>query len=1068
MRREEVEMPTHKVGIKLLNDEQMMNVLPSYRNLLERIENHRRQISKLKEKRLRHYQYNMMYDNVFSIFGNRGTGKTSVAFTLQEKFRENVDYSYDVVLPIIIPEVIPSDCSALGWLLEIVGEKILELFADNKKSTVDDRDGDFWRKCKYKEQGREYDFLRKRFEELEELYYSVKYNPSSETSYTLAVGNSARQAQNYYKLSRKITEFWDCLIEAIRDKKALENRNLSNDNVPPLIYFIFDDVDLAPEKVDELMSIIIKYLSHPNIIVITTADEEMVLEVIENNLDKNIGRIPKEWRHYLNKQQSWRKDTFGRNGIDSDRSDLISKMARRYLGKVMPTSTRYYLRLFETAEEKWRFSIDDQQQLGNAVVKLVDQMLKKIGLNKNNFLKVDDAELNFYLNFFGNTSRQIGNAFLGVKEFIEECTKLLNRRKKGLDEKELERLYELCRHFLQIAITANHTLAETLGDVEGVVHEVFWMEHNNWKLYIDYAYLRNLLSKLLEREKKENVIRTTLQLYSLLFFVENVLVIIDCWALNGVTGRKRIHGIAGMSQFICEQVFQGKQKFRVDWRAEIFFLHYGTTLNRICYLAKNVDGVEEFDKEYLYDFLDYPYEEDDIGEGALLKALEKSKDWLREISGTLSAVYGNLYLIGKKEIANCLVYAERRSLCKYQRIIESILLPDIQKCLRWFDLKETAEKELKILKRISKEKYESTDYDKYSKDLHNIFCEEMRKELHERLLEEYIEEKDINEIDINEIDSDTFWKDYETKWNEEYQNNNTIPLSRIINEINKQCEQDTLETLLRKFPDKLAKAIAERVEKDVDKDSLLLILTVLQNFITKWDQRGRYVEFEDMGLFFKQADDIASQNEGFVDIVNVSDHIREFFSDSKIDLERVNEEKSWSLIDRTIYTELKTSLQNICTLLDAEKDIPKNSKHSIEMKLERLSKGFDISIELEDQVGFKDAVMIGVAVQLMKQIQELYLYQTVVQKYKLGYGNSSVRLEKVKVKKSKVGMDDTDKNSYYYAMFLSMKQLLKKENLDSIEEMDTLKNFIYRAFSENRVQYLTKLINEARNESNSN
>lgn len=55
-----------------------------------------------------------------------------------------------------------------------------------------------------------------------------------------------------------------------------------------IIYFIFGDVDRAPEKISELLSIIIKYLSHPHVIVITTADEEMFLEVIENNLDKEM------------------------------------------------------------------------------------------------------------------------------------------------------------------------------------------------------------------------------------------------------------------------------------------------------------------------------------------------------------------------------------------------------------------------------------------------------------------------------------------------------------------------------------------------------------------------------------------------------------------------------------------------------------------------------------------------------------------------------------------------------------------------------------------------------------
>ena len=75
MGREEFEMPMHKVGIKLLADKQIRNVLPSYENLLDRIKKHREEIGKLNGEKFRHYQYNMMYDNVFSVYGKEGQEK---------------------------------------------------------------------------------------------------------------------------------------------------------------------------------------------------------------------------------------------------------------------------------------------------------------------------------------------------------------------------------------------------------------------------------------------------------------------------------------------------------------------------------------------------------------------------------------------------------------------------------------------------------------------------------------------------------------------------------------------------------------------------------------------------------------------------------------------------------------------------------------------------------------------------------------------------------------------------------------------------------------------------------
>ena len=165
MGREEFEMPMHKVGIKLLADKQIRNVLPSYENLLDRIKKHREEIGKLNGEKFRHYQYNMMYDNVFSVYGKRGTGKTSVAFTLQKSFWDDREHSYDVVMPIIIPEVIPADCSALGWLLEIVREKISELFEGRRALACNNIDtDDWWRKCKNQGRSDIYEMLFKKYE----------------------------------------------------------------------------------------------------------------------------------------------------------------------------------------------------------------------------------------------------------------------------------------------------------------------------------------------------------------------------------------------------------------------------------------------------------------------------------------------------------------------------------------------------------------------------------------------------------------------------------------------------------------------------------------------------------------------------------------------------------------------------------------------------------------------------------------------------------------------------------------------------------------------------------------
>ena len=121
---------SHKVGVKLFSEAQLVIVLRTYQILFDKIDTCRAVAQEeLSRGKKRHYQYNFMYDNVFSIMGKRGTGKTSVVFTLQNMIREKYGKEYnDVVLPLIIPEVIPDNCTVLGWILAIVKEevKILE------------------------------------------------------------------------------------------------------------------------------------------------------------------------------------------------------------------------------------------------------------------------------------------------------------------------------------------------------------------------------------------------------------------------------------------------------------------------------------------------------------------------------------------------------------------------------------------------------------------------------------------------------------------------------------------------------------------------------------------------------------------------------------------------------------------------------------------------------------------------------------------------------------------------------------------------------------------------------
>ena len=60
---------SHKVGVKVLTETQLENVLPTYENFFHKVEVCRQVAEQeLNRKEKRHYQYNFVYDNVFSFW----------------------------------------------------------------------------------------------------------------------------------------------------------------------------------------------------------------------------------------------------------------------------------------------------------------------------------------------------------------------------------------------------------------------------------------------------------------------------------------------------------------------------------------------------------------------------------------------------------------------------------------------------------------------------------------------------------------------------------------------------------------------------------------------------------------------------------------------------------------------------------------------------------------------------------------------------------------------------------------------------------------------------------------
>ena len=505
-------VPYHKTGFKILWESQLENMFPSYEVILQKIELHRLNLEKMGSGFERFdSQFNLMYDNVFSILGKRGSGKTSAVFTIKSMLQHRNEY--DIVLPVVMPEVIPKECSMIGWVLSLLEQTVDKLENQIKEQ---EKYNNFFEDCSYSPKKT----LRREYDEIKELCYSQFYNVESTDSLANVIRNSEQKTQNSFDFSRGIAHFWNSLRHTISKVSGFSYKDEKRE---PLIYIFFDDVDLMPERVMDLFFTIIKYLSHPNIIVFVTADEELLYDVIENEMNERLGKYREVFTY----------------GIASSAGPYF--LPKLYGDKILPPSSRFYLETYDTCSKKSTFIERCNEDGAKITLKdfMLQQMkhyLKENGLEvkKDNFLLYQGEFVNTYFNFWGETSRQLANECLIMEEFfnsLERCRMRL-RDEKNKNELYLRDLFHAVYYFVYNTLNAYGDLGMNSSELKDMVNQIVLYRPESWGIYIDYSYLKhrtdiqlgieldseNIAEIDMEKTMKENSL-----FFTLLFFVENIL-----------------------------------------------------------------------------------------------------------------------------------------------------------------------------------------------------------------------------------------------------------------------------------------------------------------------------------------------------------------------------------------------------------------------------------------------------------------------------------------------------------------------------------------------------------------
>ncbi len=679
-------VPHNKMGIKILSDLQLSNIFPTYKMLLDRIETHRRALKNIDKERLkRDNQYNLMFDNVYSIMGGRGAGKTSVVFTLKEKLKDDAN-DRDIVLPIVMPEMIPSECSIIGWILSLLEEDVYK-YDKALRNVQSDEPGKF-SGCLKKSNS---ESLVNLYEKTKDLCYAQYYNAKQTESFADAVINTNRKTQNTYDFSKKLIEFWNLLVEA-KKKAAKEevNRGSSRKEVDvdePLIHVIFDDVDLVPEAAINLFSTIIKYLSHPNIIVYVTADEKLLFDVIENNMTRRLEKVDDlvMYNHVIGglKRAFDDEDTKDLQSFNNDinkvrrkivaKEELIHETPNRYGEKVLPPSCRYYLETFESIDKKKDFLVYDPENkdktdsivytVQHYLTDEINRYLKAVGKKEaDNFvvLRRDDKKngktqkpefISAYLLFWGTTSRQLTNEIFILSEFINRLIEIhgeynvLNSNNKGT---YCRSIYQTVKDFAYTSLMASGNLAASTDEIQKVLEELLVYDEENGGVYIDYLYLRDRAQQDCDNRHDENMgegLKEAIILFVLAYFIESILVIENEVKRINNPDRKKVHGMGllvdVLDYFVRTEYSLVCKKLLDD--VPTFLWYYGKLLDNPQIMLKFDLNVPRLVRSYFSVIPDYKIDK------GITTLYRTSPLWVNTITQMLYFANERIYNLTRKE-----------------------------------------------------------------------------------------------------------------------------------------------------------------------------------------------------------------------------------------------------------------------------------------------------------------------------------------------------------------------------------------------------------------------------------
>lgn len=547
------------IGAKELDVKQMENILPGYKNIKKQINEMReyaKKIEKNKDKKEIYESVNV--NNIFSILGKRGAGKSSILYTIRKSIKSTNSIS-----------MIPTDLEErdlMGWILASFNEEVAKL---SERQAAEDN----------KEQIKTSTFKNCRKESKNTAIYE-RYNKVLEQynykkqEYTEILRDTFSGVKEYVNRSKKILapeyELKKSFFQFIDELVKLKSR-INQDDEEPMIFIFLDDIDLAKDKCRDILKVIIRYLCHPNIIVFVSGDYEMFeTEQFMSNLKSS---------NLLGLIVASRVNNIRGEKLILDNENL----ARDTLKKIMPPVYRYKLKSLSPLE---RLEFYYGENNTKTLKELFEDKFKKI---KDDEDSKDLEIINAYGLMFDEMPRGIMNVYYSLNSLEDGITeKLKNNNEEAINEfkffaKTVVRASSILSKYEDIidkCIQINNPFSETFFNHERLMKEIDGVNR-----------LTEESKEDIDKHQLDTVVHEKIVVLIFAHFIESIVKVVN-------PGRK-IHGQGELNKLVKQKETQ-KDKFKIypelNTSSIVFNLYEAMLSNDATNIMPTMDNI------YLKDF----------------------------------------------------------------------------------------------------------------------------------------------------------------------------------------------------------------------------------------------------------------------------------------------------------------------------------------------------------------------------------------------------------------------------------------------------------------------------------